>query len=92
MLIDIHMKFREDRLNGIQVIEQTRFCDRVRGKNIIKYKCKRWFFALCRSSYVDRYLYEVWFLYEDSLNGIQTDARGKKTICLPILKIGHIII
>ena len=28
MLIDIYMKFREDRLNGIQVVERTRFCDR----------------------------------------------------------------
>ena len=27
MLIDVYMKFREDSLNGFQVIEQTRFCD-----------------------------------------------------------------
>ena len=27
MLTDIYMKFREDSLNGFQVIEQTRFCD-----------------------------------------------------------------
>ena len=26
MLIDIYMKFREDSLNGFQVIERTRFC------------------------------------------------------------------
>ena len=32
MLIDIYMKFREDSLNGFQVIERTRFCDRVQGK------------------------------------------------------------
>ena len=32
MLIDIYMKFREDILNGFQVIERTRFCDRVLGK------------------------------------------------------------
>ena len=32
MLIDIYMKFREDSLNGFQVIEQTRFCDRVQLK------------------------------------------------------------
>ena len=32
MLIDIYMKFREDSLIGFQVIEQTRFCDRVQGK------------------------------------------------------------
>ena len=27
MLIDIYMKFREDSLNGFQVIKLTRFCD-----------------------------------------------------------------
>ena len=32
MLIDIHMKFSEDSLNNFQVIERTRFCDRVQGK------------------------------------------------------------
>ena len=31
MVIDIYMKFPEDSLNGFQVIEQTRFCDRVQG-------------------------------------------------------------
>ena len=32
MLNDIYMKFREDSLNGFQVIERTRFCDGVQGK------------------------------------------------------------
>ena len=32
MLIDTYMKFREDSLNGFQVIEQTQFCDKVQGK------------------------------------------------------------
>ena len=32
MSIDIYMKFREDILNGFQVIEQTRLCNRVQGK------------------------------------------------------------
>ena len=32
MLIDIYMKFREDSLNSYQVVERTRFCDRVQGK------------------------------------------------------------
>ena len=27
MFIDIYVKFREDSLNGFQVIEWTRFCD-----------------------------------------------------------------
>ena len=36
MLIDIYMKFREDSLNGFQVIERTRFYDRqTRGRKII---------------------------------------------------------
>ena len=33
MLIDIYMKFFDDSYNGFQVIEQTRFCDRVQGNN-----------------------------------------------------------
>ena len=33
MLIDIYMKFREDSLNGFQVIEKTRLCDRIQGNN-----------------------------------------------------------
>ena len=28
MLINIYMKFREDSLSGLQVIERTRFCDK----------------------------------------------------------------
>ena len=40
MLIDIYMKFHEDSMNDFQVIEWTRFCDRVQGKLLKKYKCK----------------------------------------------------
>ena len=32
MLIDIYLKFREDNLKGFQVIERTRFSDRVQEK------------------------------------------------------------
>ena len=32
MLIDIYLKFSEDSLNSFQVLERTRFCDRVQGK------------------------------------------------------------
>ena len=39
MLIDIYMKFREDSLNGFQVIERTQFCDSPR-EITQKYKCK----------------------------------------------------
>ena len=35
---DIYMKFHEDSLNYFQVIERTRFCDRVQGKYLKKYK------------------------------------------------------
>ena len=44
MLIDIHMKFREESLNGFQVIERTRFCDRqtdARVKNNMSPNSKR---------------------------------------------------
>ena len=40
MLIDIYMKFREDSLNGFEVIKLTQFCNRVQGKQLKKYKCK----------------------------------------------------
>ena len=32
MLFDIYLKFHEDSLNSYQVIEWTRFCDRVQGQ------------------------------------------------------------
>ena len=32
MLTVIYMQFREDSLNGFQVIEWTQFCDRVQGE------------------------------------------------------------
>ena len=32
MLIDIYKKFREDSLNGFQVKDRPRLCDRVQGK------------------------------------------------------------
>ena len=32
MLLDIYMKFREDSLNGFQIIERTRFWDKVQGQ------------------------------------------------------------
>ena len=40
MLIDIYMKFCEDSLSSFKVIELTRFCDRVQGKYLKKYKGK----------------------------------------------------
>ena len=40
MLIDMHMTFHEDSLNGFQVIVQTRFCDKCPGEITQKYKSK----------------------------------------------------
>ena len=48
---NIYMKFREESVNGFQVIERTRFCDR-------EYKCKVMVLD-CMSSNVDWYLYEI---------------------------------
>ena len=45
MLIDIYVKFREDSLNGFQVIERTRFCDRQTdawGKTICLLPSSEW--------------------------------------------------
>ena len=53
MLIDIYMKFREDSLNGFQVIERTRFCDRAKGNNSKSINATVMVLALCKSSNVD---------------------------------------
>ena len=45
MLIDIYVKYREDSLNGFQVIERTRFCDRQTdawGKTICLLPSREW--------------------------------------------------
>ena len=61
MLIDNYLQFREDSLVGFQVIERTRFCDRQSSKGNYSKSigAKVMVFALCTSSNVDRYLYEV---------------------------------
>ena len=53
MLIDIYMKFREDSLNGFQVIERTRFCDRVEGNTSKSINARVMVLAFCTSSNVD---------------------------------------
>ena len=50
---DIYMKFQEDSLNSFQVIEQTRFYDRVQGNNSESIKARVMVLALCMSSNVD---------------------------------------
>ena len=61
MLIDIYLKLREDSLNGFQVIEQTRFCERQSSKenNSKSINARVMVLALCTSANVDWYLYEV---------------------------------
>ena len=44
ILIDIDMLCAES-VNGFQVIERTRLCDRVQGKQLKKYKCKSYDFC-----------------------------------------------
>ena len=55
MLIDIYVKFREDSLNGFQVIEWTRFCDGQSSKenNSISINARVMVVALFASSNVD---------------------------------------
>ena len=55
MLIDIHIKFREDILNGFQVIELTCFLCRTKfqGKKLKSINARVMVLALCTSSNVD---------------------------------------
>ena len=54
MLIDIYIKFREDSLNGFQVIERTRFCDEQSSKanDSDTINARGMVLALCTSSNV----------------------------------------
>ena len=55
MLIDIHIKFREYTLNGLQVIEWTRFYDgqSSKGNNSKNIIARVMVLALCTSTNVD---------------------------------------
>ena len=55
ILIDIYMKFRENSLNGFQVIEWTWFCDgqSSKGNNSKSIKARVMLFVLYMSSDVD---------------------------------------
>ena len=52
MLIDTYMKFREDGLNGFQIIEWTRFCESM-GNNSKSIKARLMVLVLFTSSNVD---------------------------------------
>ena len=77
-LIDIYMKCREDSLNGFQVIERTRFCDRQRKfqgkwlKNV--YMQELWFLRSARRLM----LIDIYMKFRDnSLNGFQVTERTR---------------
>ena len=55
MMIDIYMKFCEDSLNSIQVIERTQFCDgqSAKGNNSKSINATVLIPVLCTSSNVD---------------------------------------
>ena len=55
MLTDIHIQFREDILNGFQVIEWTQFCDgqSSKGNNSKSINARVMFLPLCTSSNVN---------------------------------------
>ena len=55
MLTDIYMKFREDSLNGFQVIKGTRFCDGQSSKenNSKSTKARVIVLTFCTSSNID---------------------------------------
>ena len=55
MLINIYMKFREDSLNGFQVLEQRGLCNgqSSKGNNSKNINARVMVFALCTLSNVD---------------------------------------
>ena len=62
MLVNICMKFHENTLNGFQVTEWKRFCDRQtssKGHNSNSINTRVMVLALCMLSNVGKYLYEV---------------------------------
>ena len=69
MLIDIYMKFCEDRLNGFQVIERSIFCDRSPREITQKVQMQElWRVRSARQlMLIDMYMK----FCEDSLNGFQ---------------------
>ena len=65
MLVNICMKFYEDTWNGFKVTERTRFCLRncylqsSKGHNSKSINTRVTVLAVCTSSNVGKYLYEV---------------------------------
>ena len=76
ILIDIYMKFHEDSLNGFEVIEQTRFCDRQSSKENNSKSIKQELWFLCSTSCL--MLIDIYMKFrEDSFNGFQVIERTR---------------
>ena len=73
MLIDIYMKFREDSLNGFQVIEQILYCVRVQGKLLKSISTRGMYFLRSARCLM---LIDIYMKFrDDSLNGFQVIER-----------------
>ena len=100
MLVNISMKFHENILNGLKVIERTQFCHRncylhSKGYNSKTYIQELWFLRSVRR----RMLINISMTFhENILNGFQVTERtrfcdgrtDRQTICPPTLKWGDI--
>ena len=76
MLIDIYMKFCEDRLNSFQDIERTQFCDgqSSKGNNSKSIMQElRFLHSACRLMLIDIYMK----FRDDSLKGFQVIERTR---------------
>ena len=72
MLIDIYMKTHEDRMNGFEVTEWTRFCDKVQEKLLKSINARVMVLdSECRLMLIDIYMR----FCEDSLNCFRVIAQ-----------------
>ena len=76
MLFDIHIKFREDILNGFQVIGWPRFYvgQSSKGNNSKRINARVMVLALCTLSNVDWYLHEVYWRYLEQVLSYRADT------------------
>ena len=76
MLIDVHIKFRDDILNGFQAIAGTLFYDEEssKGNNSKRINSRVMVLALCTSLNVERYLHEVSWRYLEQVSSYRADT------------------
>ena len=92
MLINISMKFHEDILNGFQVTEQTRFChwncslQSSKGHNSKTIYPRVMVLAICTSSNVDWYFYDVPWWYHERFS---SNRAIERTALYSVLGIFH---